>query len=330
MKIIIIRDSVQKFQQINETIGINSYHNLVTDSIASALIQLGHQVEVCETDITLEYHLRQSKPDFVFNTSIRNLDGSAYAFAPGIFEKLGIPFSGPSAKACSTAYDKYKTIEILKQSGIRAPQAVSFSTKAEINTPPLISFPVFVKPEQGGCSQGISTQSLITERDKFVDKAKACMDAIKAPIIVEEFLPGREFTVGILGNNPPGVLPIIEFEFSDLKLPFRSYSRKMDMVWKEESVCPANINHILKIKIENLAKKAYEAIECRDYARIDIRMDADDNPCILEVNAIPNLEPEMSSYALMAIQAGFSFIELIEKILNISLERSKSLNSANE
>jgi D-alanine--D-alanine ligase len=321
MKIVIIYDPPTEACENDELTIINSYHSLVTSSIESALILAGHQVESVEATLELERHLLVVKPDLVFNTSIQSIYGSKYAFAPEILEKLAIPFTGPSSKACENAYDKFKTIEILRKAGVPTPQAITLSDGDLVKFPSQIKFPLFVKPQRGGCSRGISSLSLIKSPDEFTERINAVLDAIKQPVIVEEFLPGREFTVGIIGTQLPRVMPIIEFIYAGSDLPFRSYSKKMANPEIEACDCPANLTTDESETIGNLAIRAFKALECRDYARIDVRMDAFGIPHVLEVNTIPNLEPNLSSFGLMAKSAGITFIELVEGILKSALDR---------
>ena len=321
MKIVVIQDSDLNYSLIDEANGINSYHSLVTASISSALMQSGHSVEVCEATIELENQIRKINPDLVFNTSSRTLYGSKYAFVPGILESLKIPFTGPSSKACSNAFDKQKTFEILNKVDIPAPQTFAYSFGENIKIPSNMIFPLFIKPQWGGCSKGITDDSLIKNMDEAFEKIAAMLEILREPVIVQEFLAGREFTVGILGNDQPRILPIFEFIFQKNELPFRSYSRKMVNYEIEDEVCLAQLQEQDQRAIENLALSAFKALECRDYARIDIRMDKLGIPFVLEVNAIPNLEPEKSSFALMAKQAGLTFNSLIEEIIEAALKR---------
>jgi D-alanine-D-alanine ligase len=327
MKIAITHDPHVQKNYKDEINTIRAYHDLIASSIVAALINLGHQVEICETNDKLERKLREIKPGLVFNTSISSKNGDGYAYAPGILEKNHIPFTGPSAKACANAYDKLGTIEILDKAGIKAPLAVSFSEGDKLLIPSRMKYPLFIKPRKGGCSRGISSRSFIKTPDDFLEKIREAFEEINEPVIVEEFLPGREFSVGILGNQPIEVLTIIEFVYEHNEIPFRSYSRKMVNYEIEGMVCPAQLKDVEKKAIENLAVSAFQALECRDYARIDIRMDAQGEPFILEVNAIPNLEPNSSSFALMAKYAGISFEQLIEKILNFALKRYEFVDS---
>ena len=147
------------------------------------------------------------------------------------------------------------------------------------------------------------------------------MESVGEPVIVEEFLSGREFTVGIIKNHPPKIFNILEFIFREGELPFRSQSRKMAANEIEDSTSQAVLKESERLMIEELALKAFITLECRDYARIDIRLNSKGIPTLLEVNAIPNLEPGTSSFGLMAKYAGITFTELIEIILESALNR---------
>ena len=321
MKITLVHD-LDQFTTMGNKVGkIDSYHNLVTTYISTALVRLGHKLEIYGSDLELEYNLKKPKPDLAFNTSIRRFNNSAYAYAPGILEKLKIPYTGPSALACSNAYDKQQSNKIMRKAGVNVAKAVSISLNDEINKIWDLKFPIFVKPQKGGCSQGISRNNLLLSMHKAQEKISALLEEIGNPVIVEEFLPGREFTVGILGNQPPKVLPILEFTYKDSELPFRSYSRKMINYEVEDEVSLAVLNEVELSIIEKLAINAFKALDCKDYARIDIRLDAFGIPAVLEVNAIPNLHDETSSFGLMVKYAGITFDELIAEIVNSALNR---------
>ena len=321
MKIIITHDPDQLATRGNNAGAINTYHNLVTMSISAALTQLNHEVEIYGADLDLVSNLLLYKPDLVFNTSIRGICDSEYGYAADILEKLKIPFTGPSAISCNNAFDKQRSLSLLRKSGLKTPRSITFDMTDEIIVPHSFEYPLFVKPRRGGCSWGITEQSIIYSEIKAVEQIRHALESIGEPAIVEEFLSGREFTVGILGNQPSNIFKILEFYYKDGELPFRSQSRKMSINELEESVGQAELNVPDRLAIENLALKAYKTLGCRDYARIDIRMDKKGIPTLLEVNAIPNLDPETSSFGLMAKYAGITFIDLIGMILKFALTR---------
>jgi len=321
MKIVIIHDPDQLATRGNQVGSINSYHSLVTTSISSALIQLGHKVEIFGADPDLEYNLTQRKPDLVFNTSIRCSLSSAYAYAPEILEKLKIPYTGPSAISCSNAFDKQKSLIILRKARVNTPKSITFNKTNEISVPDSLEYPLFVKPRRGGCSWGITEQSIIYSKIRAKEQIRHALESIGEAVIVEEFLSGREFTVGIINNQPPKIFNILEFYFRDGGLPFRSQSRKMAANEIDDFTGQAKLKDSDRLAIEELAIKAFKTLECRDFARIDIRMNSKGIPTLLEVNAIPNLEPETSSFGLMAKYAGITFTELIEIIVDSALKR---------
>ena len=321
MRIIIVHDLDQLATRGNNAKDINSYHNQVTSFISSALSQLGHEVEICAADPDLEYYLTYRKPDLVFNTSIRGLHNFSNGYAAEILERLKIPFTGPSAISCSNAFDKERTLSLLRKSGLKTPRSITFDKSEEIIIPGSFEFPLFVKPQRGGCSWGITEQSIIYSEKNSVEQIKYALESIGEPVIVEEFLPGREFTVGILENQPPRIFEILEFFYKKGELPFRSQSRKMSINELDDSAGQAELTNSDRLNIENLALKAYETLGCRDYARIDIRMNRKGIPTLLEVNAIPNLDPETSSFGLMAKYAGITFVDLVGMILISALSR---------
>lgn len=164
MKIFIIHDPDQLEKRGNQTGNINSYHRLVTTSISTALNQLGHKVEIFEADSYLEYNLTHCKPDLVFNTSIRSYRNSIYAYAPEILERLKIPFTGPSAISCNNAFDKQKSLTILRKANLITPKSITFDKSKEIFLPEFFEYPLFVKPQRGGCSWGITEHSIINSK----------------------------------------------------------------------------------------------------------------------------------------------------------------------
>ncbi len=321
MKIIIIQDPGLLATGGNLVEKVNSYHNLVTSSIYTALLELGNEVDIYDANPYLENKLSRNRPDLVFNTSIKRLYNSVDAYAPEILDKLNIPFIGPSAISCNTAYDKQKSLEVLKKTGITTNRFITFININEINIPESFQYPLFVKPQKGGCSLGITDQSMIHSKLQAVDLIRHAMQSNNGPVIVEEFLPGREFTVGVIENTPPTIFNILEFIYKDGELPFRSQSRKMSENEMEDAACLAILKESERMAIETLAIKAYKALGCRDYARIDIRENRIGIPTIIEVNAIPNLEPETSSFGLMAKYSGIPFGELIETIVKTAQKR---------
>lgn len=321
MKIAITYDHDQLINPKENLVIINDFHDLVCESLFDVLKELGHQVFKVAATLKLEDSIRKLNPDLVFNTSIRRINGSLYAYAPTILERIQIPFTGPSAKACTNIFNKFKASRILEDNEINSPHAIIIDRETNLQIPDSLKFPLFIKPLRGGCSRGISKMSFIKSREEYIHRTEYAFNSTGSSLMIEEFLPGREFTVGVLGNQNPNVLPIMEFVYKEKGPQFRTFSNKMINYESEETICPANLNEKDYLSLKKLTLEAFVALKCRDFARVDIRMDEFGDPKIIEVNAIPNLEPETSSIAIMAMQADISFSELIDKIIGFALER---------
>lgn len=297
----------------------------VADNLAEAIIGLGHKFEHFLADQCLYDKLISFDPNLVFNRSNRENSDRRLAFAPQLLDVLSIPYTGPNAENCVTAYDKCLTKIILQNITIPTPRFALIDDPKDIQIPDNLSFPLLVKPVMGGSSLGIEGENLVFRKDSCQTICSNLMKNFNRPVIIEEFLNGREFTVGILGNEPPEALPILEFiNISDGDYHFRSFTSKMVLSKHEKKSCPALISKQEKNEIITVALRAYEALGCRDYARLDIRLNSDHTPHVLEVNAFPSLLSGGSSFALMAEVAGLSFMDLIDKILNIAINRTVS------
>ena len=322
MHLVLVYDSNNPRQDVEGSRVIQSFHEEVNQAITVALRANGHMVSALEADANLEERLRELKPDFVFNCSIAGQDEGEKSYAPRILKKLGIPFTGSGGSACYNAYDKGRTKRILLAAHIATPQALVIHDPCRYKIPESLTYPLFVKPVRGGCSYGIGRNNLIRSQANLDKRVQQVYDQVESPLLVEEFLEGREFTAGILGNNEPRVLPIMEFKYKqDNGASFRSYRLKMVDYADEEFCCPAELTQKKLVEVRCLVRKTYKTMGCRDYARVDVRMDRTGKPYVLEVNALPNLMPKTSSYALMAQRAGLDFRELIRSILNTAAAR---------
>ena len=322
MRLVLVYDSNNHQQNPNSSRIIQSFHQDVNQAITAALKANGHAVTALAANRELENRLRAIRPDFAFNCSIKCLDDPERSYAPRILKKLGIPFTGSGAYACRNAYRKADAKRILREAGIRTPRFVVVRSMESFQIPRSLCYPLFVKPVKGGCSYGIGPDSLIPDEGSLRERLPEILQRVGGPLLLEEFMPGREFTVGVMGNNEARVLPIMEFRYKQDKNPrFLSYSLKMVHYENEIVRCPAELKPEQRAEIKKLALQTYRAIGCRDYARVDLRMDADGRPSVLEVNALPNLMPDISSYALMAKQAGLTFRELIRAIMRTAAAR---------
>jgi D-alanine-D-alanine ligase len=188
-------------------------------------------------------------------------------------------------------------------------------------------FPLFVKPLHGDTSLGIDDSSLVTEYDKLVERISFIQTHLKVPALVEEYIEGREFYVGILGNEAAEILPVMELDFS--KLPGQ-YPRIYGHEAKSDAASPqfGAVNAVVatelasevRARITMAGREAAHALKAQDYARVDIRLSTDGVPMVVEVNANPYLE-RTSAFALAALQAGMGYSTLINRIVDIAMKR---------
>jgi D-alanine-D-alanine ligase len=224
--------------------------------------------------------------------------------------------------------DKAKTKIILSHYGIPTAKFDLFNESIDGCKKINLRFPVIVKPVHEDASAGINEKSVVYDRKELEERVEYIIKMFKQPALVEEFIDGREVNVAILGNNPPVVLPISEIDFSHLPshLPkIVSYEAKWipntDYYEKTIPICPAPLEPELERKIKDIALSCYKIMGCRDYARVDMRIDKEGNPYVLEVNPNPDLSRN-AGFMRSASVYGLTPEETIVKIAEIAIERS--------
>jgi len=196
----------------------------------------------------------------------------------------------------------------------------------------MLHFPWIIKPLHEGSSKGIFNTSVVNNRDEAKNEITKVLDQYHEPALIEEYLPGREFTVAILGNGAHlNVLPIVEIKFDTLPAgvnPIYSYEAKW--IWDQASApleifaCPANLTPELKNEIESVCRKAYTILRCRDWCRIDVRLDDRGIPHIIELNPLPGILPkpeDNSCFPKAARAVGLSYNKLMQSVLSLAAER---------
>jgi D-alanine-D-alanine ligase len=297
-------------------------------AIKKALLNRCDSVEVVEADENAYEKLRRGNFDFAFNIAEGVRGEAREAQIPAMLEMLGIPYSGSGVTTLAITLDKRRTKEVLEANGIRTPRFQLLSRAEELSSD--LQFPLFLKPNGEGSSRGITARSLVSSKEELEEVASEMVATYRQPVLVEEYLTGREFTVGLVGN-PPEVLPIVEVGFEGLPegAPrFDCYEVK----WIYDSlgtgydttVCPAELDDDLRSRIEKAATRTFEALEVRDLCRLDLRLDNQGEPSVFDVNALPGLIPdpaENSRFPKAAYAAGRSYEELIGEVFNAALAR---------
>lgn len=274
----------------------------------------------------------RNKIDYVFNLCDEGYlnDPTKELHVPALLEILGIPYTGAGPRCLAYCYDKSLVRGVAQEMGIPVPRGILIKpgdTAFELPFP----FPAIVKPNFGDSSFGITQKSVVNTPEELVNAISEVREKFgyDKPILVEEYLTGKDLTVGIIGNLPDSyiVLPIVEEDYSSLppNLPkICGYEAKWlpdSPYWNLKSV-PANLPEETERFIVECCLKLFERFECRDYCRFDWRLDADGNPKLLEVNPNPGWCWD-GHLAKMAKLAGYSYADLLKMILTAAENRLK-------
>ncbi len=290
-----------------------------------------HDVSLVEADEDAYGKLRAVRPDIVFNVA-EGMEGvSREAQIPAILEMLRIPYTGSDPLTLAVCLDKARTKEILSYHRIATPRFAVLRSLAEVMSCP-VGFPAMVKPQHEGSSKGIFDASLVNNRIELARAVSAVLQQYGEPALVEEYLEGREFTVALLGNGENvSVLPIVEIKFGSLPAgvnPIYSYEAKW--IWDRAEApldifsCPAEIEGPLQREIEELCLRAFTVLRCKDWCRIDVRLNRDGKPFILELNPLPGILPkpeDNSCFPKAARAAGIGYDRLIRTVLTLAARR---------
>ena len=275
--------------------------------------------------------LMADRPDFVFNIAEGLYGASREAQIPAMLEMLQIPYLGSDPLTLGVCLDKARAKEILSYHNIPTAGFSVIRSMTDFEDIRL-KFPAMVKPLHEGSSKGIYNSCVVRNPDELANEVKIVLDTYNEPALVEEFLPGREFTVAMLGNGDDvTVLPIVELKFDALPPgvnPIYSYEAKW--IWDQRDTpldvfeCPAKLDEALTSEITTICKDAYRVLNCRDWSRIDVRLDSNGRPNILEINPLPGILPnpeDNSCFPKAARAVGMSYNQLINAVLDIAMKR---------
>lgn len=290
-----------------------------SDAVCTALGELGHRVTVVEVGPLMLGRLSELDPDAVFNIATGYRTRKDQASIAATLELCGLPFTGSGARGHTVGLHKHLAKATMGIYGIPTPGFRVIDSESALRAETLegLRFPVIVKPASEGSSVGISGTSVANDAVSAKAQANRVKEQYGLPVLVEEFVSGREFTVGVIGYPDPKTLPVEEIVFK--KGGMYTYDVKSrDTV---TPVCPAQIPPEAALEIENLAMRTFHAVGCKDIARVDIRVSPDGRPYVLEINTLPGLMPGYSEVPRMAEMTGMPYRILIETILHGALIR---------
>jgi len=310
------------------------------DHIRAAIESRGHKTVFIPADGNLPSALKQAKADICFNIA-EGIGGDAReAQIPALLEMFRIPYTGSRVLTNAISLDKTLTKRIWRDRRLPVAPFQEFTFGDEPLRPELRQFPLFVKPAREGTGMGVDQHAIVHSEQELRERAEYIIRMYHQPALVETFLPGREFTVGVLGRRDAGLytrhpewyekdgfhrLPVLELDSRRSVTPsIYGLEAKAQSVGTEgapEYLCPAPIEPELTKKLQHLALRAHIILGALDVSRTDIRLDAEGNPRLLEINTLPGLTPGYSDLCIQANANGISYEELILEILYLGASR---------
>ena len=291
-------------------------------AISNALARQGHIVVHLEATPDLPRVLAEADVDLIFNIAEGVEGRNREAQVPALCELLGIPYTGSDSATLAIALDKALCKKVLTQHDILTPRFQVMETGRERLSTDL-RFPLIVKPNAEGSSKGIGSTNVVDNEEELRVAVRNVLDDYRQPALVEEYILGRELTVGLLGNKRPRVLPPMEILFKDKTNERPVYDFTVKQEWEQHVSynCPAKLTPTELKAIERVTRATFWALDCRDFARVDLRMAADGQIYVLEVNPLPGLTPDYSDLVLISRAAGMDYDQLMSEIMMGGLRR---------
>jgi D-alanine-D-alanine ligase len=292
---------------------------LTVEAVAGVLRGLGHNVELLGDGRELLQSLLSNPPDFVFNFAEgHGVARSREARVPAVLEMLGIPYSGSDPLTLAVTLDKDCAKRLAASAGVPVPRGTVFLPGGDLDSlgrGNSLPYTAIVKPAWEGSSKGIRGKCVVDDTTELTEAVKALAAQHRQPILIEEYIAGEELTVGIVGNDPPevvGVMQVLPREQTERFV----YGLEVKRDWRRmvRYECPPRLAPAHLRAAEETALRVYRTLGCRDVSRIDLRL-RDGVPYFLEVNPLPGLNPESSDLVLLAGLAGWSYERLIASIL---------------
>jgi D-alanine-D-alanine ligase len=292
-------------------------------ALESALGRENHQVlRLGGGRVFLENILKQ-KVDLVFNIAEGWGGRSREAQVPGVLEMLGIPYTGSDPNTLAFSQDKGRLNVLLSRENIKTPGFCIINRIGDVKAVD-IPFPLIVKPLYEGSSKGIRRHSVVYNTADLRAGVEWLLDTYHQPVLAEQYIRGEEVTVGIVGNSPPRIVGVMQICPKNGSSQDFVYSLEVKRDWQNQVdyICPARLSANELRAIKQIALDAYRVLECRDFARVDIRLAKSEGiPYFIEINPLPGLNPAYSDMCIMANKMGIAYDELIASVLNSARER---------
>ena len=276
--------------------------------------------------------LKKLRPNMVFNRAEGIRGESRESHIPAFCEMLGIPYTGAGIMTTAIGLDKPTTKKVLEFHGVKtAPFTVLFDERDPIN--PKLRYPLILKPSHEGSSIGINVDNVVHNEKQLRKKLGEMLGIYKQPILAEEFIEGREFTVGtvgnFIGNEKPRILPIFEMDFSKFAPELGTVLGQKAKTLYDSSdnyICPAKVHAKLKKEIDDTSLRIVNLLNCWDWARLDYRYNARGELYFLEINPLPGIDcdpsiDDFSFYPFMWLRGGWTYDDMVREVINAALKR---------
>lgn len=292
------------------------------DAIRNVLKSDGHDVIKLGGNTHLIDQLRERSVDIVFNIAEGFQGRNREAHIPALLEFLNIPYTGSDPLTLSLTLDKSMAKRVVMSENIPTPRFRKIVRMEDLKGLDL-RYPLFVKLCYEGSSKGVRLDSKLLDFPSLQEKTRWLLENYGPPVLVEEFVNGPEFTVGILGNEDPSVLGVMQIEIIGSPSEEAIYSLEVKREWEKKVRyhCPPSIDKDLLKKIEEVALRSYQSLNCRDVSRVDIRVGEDNRPYFLEINPLPGLSPVYGDLPIMAERMGWDYAQLVKTIFHHALKR---------
>jgi D-alanine-D-alanine ligase len=289
---------------------------ITVDEILKSIKGLGHEGHYFPAILNSIDGLRKFNPDLVFNGAEGHYADSREAQIPAVLDMLQFPYTCAGVMGMVLSHNKHLAKRQFIANGLPTPKFMVISDASAIPESDL-RYPMFVKPTSEGSSIGINEHAVVRNFEELVKQVTWVTETTDSLVLVEEFIEGREFTIGILGNE---TLPIVEIVSP---IGFYSYEQKEDFESAVYRVCPAKLTDTQTKEFQHIALAAKQALKLEDVCRMDMRMDSAGNPYILEVNPIPLMypDPKQASLVYAAFAIGYTYTDIVRKIIESAAQR---------
>ena len=300
------------------------YGEKTVQRVVDALSENGHEVALVEADKNLLSELERFMPPdangnptgLVFNMAYGIQGECRYTHVPAMLEMAGVPYTGSSPLGHALALDKIITKTLIQKIGVPTPDFRVLSKPGQ--SAEGLRFPLVVKPRHESTSYGLH---LVNNSEELDAAVASVVEQYEQDALVEEYIDGREICVALLGNDRMEFLPLVESDFGDRKSRLITWADKFHKSAAEPTkICPVQIDEQLAERLREISLATFRACHCKDYSRVDLRIDEEGNPFVLEINSMASLG-RTSSYVLAAETAGYTFASMINRILDVAHRR---------